>query len=66
MISLNISFQAFCTYLVRMLIEPLRPLKVEVFDTTEKVPQAYYNDDNNVILAIDTYNQKIINLKDVK
>ena len=49
-----------------MLIEPLRPLKVEVFDTTEKVPQTYYNDDNNVILAIDTYNQKIINLKDVK
>ena len=48
------------------MIEPLRPLKVEVFDTTEKVPQAYYNDDNNVILAIDTYNQKIINLKDVK
>lgn len=48
------------------MIEPLRPLKVEVFDTTEKVPQTYYNDDNNVILAIDTYNQKIINLKDVK
>lgn len=48
------------------MVEPNKTLNVEVFDSTQKVPLAYYNDDNTVILTVDTYNQKIVNLKDVK
>ncbi len=48
------------------MIETSKTLNVEMFDSVNKVPIDYYNDDDTVILTVDTYNQKMINLKDVK
>ena len=47
------------------MINPNKLVDIELYGNKELLPENYFNNDMNIILCIDDYNQKVVNLKDL-
>ncbi len=47
------------------MINPKKSINIEVYGNIKNVSESCFENDSNIILAVDNYNEKVINLKDI-